>query len=118
MEVAKIIREDFLQQNAFSEHDYNCPLVKSVGMLKCIVTLYTRCMKAVTGSDSLGKTAAAAEGAKTVTWNVIKAQAGKVIAQVTGMKFIDPRTPQDEMNARFAAIIDSINAAFDELTDM
>ena len=37
MEVAKIIREDFLQQNAFTDYDFTCPLVKSVGMLKCIM---------------------------------------------------------------------------------
>ena len=31
MEVAKkLIREDFLDQNAFTEHDYTCPLAKSV----------------------------------------------------------------------------------------
>ncbi len=30
LEIARIIREDFLQQDAFSEHDYNCPLEKSV----------------------------------------------------------------------------------------
>merc|ERR1712045_598244 len=25
LEVAKIIKDEFLQQNAFSKHDYNCP---------------------------------------------------------------------------------------------
>lgn len=30
LDVARIVREDFLQQNAFSEYDFNCPLVKSV----------------------------------------------------------------------------------------
>merc|ERR1712087_291328 len=40
MEVAKIIREDFLQQNAFTDYDFTCPLTKSVGMLKCIITFY------------------------------------------------------------------------------
>jgi len=30
MEIAKIIREDFLQQNAFTDYDYTCPLGKSV----------------------------------------------------------------------------------------
>lgn len=30
MEVARIIKEDYLQQNAFSDYDYNCPLYKSV----------------------------------------------------------------------------------------
>ena len=28
MEVAKIIREDFLQQNAFTDYDFMCPLNK------------------------------------------------------------------------------------------
>lgn len=28
MEVAKIIREDFLQQNAFTDYDFMCPLIK------------------------------------------------------------------------------------------
>ena len=28
MEIAKIIREDFLQQNAFTDYDYTCPLEK------------------------------------------------------------------------------------------
>lgn len=83
LEIAKIIREDYLQQNAFSEHDFNCPLTKSVGMLRVIVHLYRRCLKAVTGSDAVGATAAAAAGAKTVTWNVIKATQAKIINKVS-----------------------------------
>ena len=67
LEIAKIIREDYLQQNAFSEHDFNCPLPKSIGMLRAIVTLYTRCLKAVTGGDAVGKAVAVSDGAKTVT---------------------------------------------------
>jgi V-type H+-transporting ATPase subunit A len=117
LEIAKIIREDYLQQNAFSEHDFNCPLVKSIGMLRTIVTLYTRCVKAVTGGDAVGKTVSAAEGAKTVTWNVIKATAGPVIHKVTEMKFLDPRTPEPEMAAYFARLGDAVNAAFDEMMD-
>lgn len=117
LEIAKIIREDFLQQNAFSEHDYNCPLPKSIGMLRTIVTLYNRCVKAVTGSDAVGRTVAAVDGAKTVTWNVIKAQCGRIIYRVTEMKFKDPRTPTEELGKYFGQLIDDINAAFDELAE-
>jgi V-type H+-transporting ATPase subunit A len=92
LEIAKIIREDYLQQNAFSKYDYNCPLDKSVGMLRVIVQLYKRCLKAVTGSDQLGSTAAAVAGAKTITWNVIRATQVKLINRVTDMKFLDPKT--------------------------
>jgi V-type H+-transporting ATPase subunit A len=37
LEVAKIIREDFLQQNGYSPHDFLCPLAKTIGMMKVIV---------------------------------------------------------------------------------
>ena len=40
MDVADIIIEDFLQQNAFSDYDKTCPIYKAIGMLKCIITLY------------------------------------------------------------------------------
>ena len=86
LELAKIIREDYLQQNAFSEHDFNCPLTKSVGMLRVIVQLYRRALKAVTGSDATGAAAATAAGAKTITWNVIKATQSKLINRVTVRK--------------------------------
>lgn len=47
LEVAKLIREDYLQQNAFSEYDYTCPPSKMRGMLKNFVTFYECGVKAV-----------------------------------------------------------------------
>merc|ERR1712003_366514 len=55
MEVAKLIREDFLAQNAFTEFDYTCPLVKTVGMLKVIITFYDLCQKAIADSPADAK---------------------------------------------------------------
>ena len=43
LEIAKIIREDFLQQNAFSDHDYNCPLHKSVRPW-CLLLSHAGCL--------------------------------------------------------------------------
>jgi len=40
LEIAKIIREDYLQQNAFTSWDFTCPLDKSIGMMRCIVMFY------------------------------------------------------------------------------
>ncbi len=34
LEVARLIREDYLNQNAFSPHDYTCPPSKTLGMLR------------------------------------------------------------------------------------
>ncbi|MCD6403536.1 MAG: ATP synthase subunit A [Candidatus Aenigmarchaeota archaeon] len=45
LEVAKMLREDFLQQNAFHEVDTYCPLQKQYYMLKTILTFYDVAMK-------------------------------------------------------------------------
>merc|ERR1711976_667676 len=55
LEVAKIIKDEFLQQNAFSDYDYNCPLYKTVGMLKCIVVYYENCCKVLKESQNSEK---------------------------------------------------------------
>ena len=53
LQVAKIIREDFLAQNAYSPYDPCCPFYKSVWMLKNIILFYTLALKAVelSGTD-------------------------------------------------------------------
>ncbi len=40
IEAGKMLREDFLQQSAFSEVDAYCPLIKSYGILKAILSFY------------------------------------------------------------------------------
>lgn len=51
LEVAKIIREDYLQQDAFSNYDYNCPLYKSSGMMRCIICYYEDARKTILESS-------------------------------------------------------------------
>merc|ERR1711968_164618 len=55
LEVAKIIREDFLQQNGFSEYDFMCPLAKTIGMMKVIVTFHETGQKAIAESTGDSK---------------------------------------------------------------
>lgn len=40
IEAGKMLREDFLQQSAYSDVDSDCPLTKSYGILKAIIRLY------------------------------------------------------------------------------
>lgn len=47
LEVAKSLREDFLQQNAFHEIDTYCSLPKQFRMLKLILTFYEEARKAL-----------------------------------------------------------------------
>lgn len=45
LKTAQIIKEEFLQQNSFSQNDYNCPMHKTMGMMKCIVKFHESCLK-------------------------------------------------------------------------
>ncbi len=47
LEVARMIREDYLQQSAFSDVDAFCPLKKQYWMLKVIITFYHSTMEAL-----------------------------------------------------------------------
>eukprot|EP00536_Pseudo-nitzschia_multiseries_P004756 jgi/Psemu1/64770/estExt_Genemark1.C_820020 len=107
MEVAKLIREDFLAQNAFTEFDYTCPLVKTVGMLKVIITFYNLSQKAIADSPADSK----------ITYAHIRTALAPVIQKVVDAKYVMPRDPVEKINAVYAKIIDEMTNEFQTLTD-
>lgn len=106
LEIARIIREDFLQQNGFSDHDFTCPLVKTVGMLKCIVTFYDEAMKAITASTG---------GDLKLTWNTIAKRLSKQYIALTDMKFVNPKLEEHEIATHYNDLAKEITTAFRDL---
>ena len=47
LEVAKIIKDDYLAQNGFSPHDKTCPFYKMYWMMKNIIAFYKLAQKAI-----------------------------------------------------------------------
>jgi len=107
MEVAKLIREDFLAQNAFTEFDYTCPLVKTVGMLKVIITFYNLSQKAIADSPADSK----------ITYAHIRTALAPTIQKVIDTKYVLPRDSPDSINANYQVIIDELLSEFQTLTD-
>jgi len=107
MEIAKLIREDFLAQNAFTEHDYTCPLSKTVGMLNLIVTLYDLCQKSIADSPADAK----------LTYAHIKTALGPSIQKVIDAKYVCPKTPDEEVARQYGLIIDELHREFQALCD-
>eukprot|EP00495_Collosphaeridae_sp_1-RS-2012_P008698 TRINITY_DN867_c0_g2_i2.p1 TRINITY_DN867_c0_g2~~TRINITY_DN867_c0_g2_i2.p1 ORF type:complete len:159 (+),score=14.41 TRINITY_DN867_c0_g2_i2:337-813(+) len=98
LEVAKIIREDFLQQNAFTDFDYFCPISKTIGMLRAIVTFYEECLAALSsGADELK-----------ITWALLNASCKDVMQNITKSKRIEPKQPDAEIEKQFDTICDEI----------
>merc|ERR1712002_512176 len=80
-EVAKLLKDDFLQQNGYSPYDRYCPFYKTVGMLKNIITFYDLARHSVETT---------AQQEHKVTWNVIREAMSNIIYQLASMKFKDP----------------------------
>lgn len=108
MDVAEIIIDDYLYQNAFTEYDYTCPLPKSIGMLKSIITFYDNCQRAIAESPA----------EKKVTWAYLKTTMGGVMQKVIDAKFLNPKTPVDEIRAHYDALCREIEEGFQAIGDV
>jgi V-type H+-transporting ATPase subunit A len=107
LETAKIIREDFLQQNGFSDYDFFCPLAKTIGMMKVIVGFHEAAQRAIAESSGESK----------ITWGMIYANCRELIVKVTAMKFELPRQPDDHFKKTFNALHEEVVNAFRTLAE-
>jgi len=107
LDVAKLIKDDFLQQNGFTSYDRMCPFWKTVWQLRNIVTFYNLAQKAVSRS---------AEDKK-VSWQTIKNQMGDILYRLTSMKFQEPKSGQEAVSKHMKQLNDEINEAFRKLED-
>jgi len=81
LEVAKLLKDDFLQQNGYSPYDRYCPFYKTVGMLKNTIAFYDLARHAVEST---------AQSENKITWGVIREAMGNILYQLSSMKFKDP----------------------------
>ncbi len=94
LEVARMIREDFLQQNAFHEIDTYCPPLKAHYMMKSIIMFYRRGKEAIE-----------------IGVPVEKIRKLPVREKIARMKEI----PNEGFESQFTDIWNQINREFDEL---
>jgi len=103
LECAKIIREDFLQQNGFSEHDFMCPLAKTIGMMKMICQFHDKAQKIISETS--------AKESK-VTWSTIRNSMRDTISNITSMKFENPRSSEQHFKTFFEKLSKEIDDQF------
>jgi len=73
LEVARMLKDDFLQQNGMSEYDRYCPFYKTAGMLKNFVAFHDAALRAVAQGD--------------LTFAKIKDVASDLMFKLSQMKF-------------------------------
>ncbi|XP_072839898.2 V-type proton ATPase catalytic subunit A [Pogona vitticeps] len=109
LEVAKLIKDDFLQQNGYSSYDRFCPFYKTVGMLQNMIAFYELARHAVE---------ATAQSEHKITWAVIRENLGDVMYKLSSMKFQDPvKDGEAKIKAHYAQLNEEMQNAFRNLED-
>ncbi|KAI5181364.1 V-type H+-transporting ATPase subunit A [Nematocida sp. AWRm80] len=91
LDISKVIREDFLQQNGVSSYDKYCPFYKTVHMAKNIVSYYTMCKEFL-------------EGGVSNSWDSLKNDTKEILYKLTRMKFEDPAQGEETVKQKLQDI--------------
>ncbi|PNY25327.1 V-type proton atpase catalytic subunit a [Tolypocladium capitatum] len=115
LDLASLIKEDFLQQNGYSDYDQYCPIWKTEWMMKLMVGFHDESQKAIAQGQS---------------WARVREATSDLQAKLRRLKFELPTDGQDvickkyeeiqqQMTDKFASVMDDMElpAMSDELLD-
>ncbi|KAF2113784.1 ATP synthase alpha/beta family, nucleotide-binding domain-containing protein [Lophiotrema nucula] len=102
LDVATLLKEDFLQQNGYSDYDQFCPLWKTEWMMKNMMAFHDEAQKAVSQGQS---------------WARVRAATSEIQSELRSMKFEVPKEGEEKickkyeelhqkLTDKFAAVID------------
>jgi len=106
LDVASCIRNDFLQQNGFTEWDKQCPFWKTTWMMRNFVAYFDHAIAALTQSAD-----------HKLSWSHVKQQTAEVYKKLSDMKFQLPSQGEDAVTQWMKHVNDDIKNAFSALND-
>lgn len=102
LDVATLIKEDFLQQNGYSTYDAFCPIWKTFDMMKAFISYHDEAQKAVSNGAN---------------WSKLSEATSDVKHAVSSSKFFEPSRGQNEVHGEFEKLLSTIQERFAESTD-
>jgi len=109
LEVARVIKDDFLQQNSYTPYDRFCPFYKTVGMMRNISAFYDMSKQVVNRT---------AQSDNKVTWQVIRDAMGPIMYDLSSMKFKNTFDDGEvKVKREFDDLYENIQGAFRNLED-
>jgi len=102
LDMATLIKEDFLQQNGYSEYDAFCPIWKTEWMMKLMMGFHDEAQKAV---------------AQGHTWAKIREATQDLMAQLRQLKFELPSDGREAVCKRYEAIQQAMLDKFASVVD-
>ena len=101
LDVASLLKDDFLQQNGYSDYDQFCPLWKTEYMMKAFMGYHNEAQKAIAQGQN---------------WNKVREATADLQNALRSMKF---EVPEDEaeISAKYEKILQSMTERFASVSD-
>ncbi|KXN90454.1 V-type proton ATPase catalytic subunit A [Leucoagaricus sp. SymC.cos] len=100
---ARMLKDDFLQQNGMSEYDRYCPFYKTSAMLRNFVAFHDAAIRAVTQHD--------------LTFSKIKDSAADIMFKLSQMKFESPSQGKEPIKQKMDAVYNQIQDKFRQIVE-
>ena len=107
LDMAKLIKDNYLAQNFYSSYDYWCPLQKTVGMTKCMARFYNNTQELLRERRDSKE--------NKFTWAMISSEVKEIKKELIDMKFISPKSDPKVMDEKFNQILEQIHQTFENL---
>lgn len=105
LDIAKLLKDDFLQQNGYSSYDRFCPFYKTAGMLRNMVNFHDQAVHAVEASDGA------------YSWAKIREATGDMMYRLSSMKFEDPAQGEAVIKEKYSKLAKEMDEKFRTLTE-
>ena len=104
LEVAGIIKNDYLQQNGISDYDCFCPFYKTTGMLRNMVEYHNKAQAALSNNPEM-------------TWSRMREHTNEILFRLTQQKFEDPKQGREEILKKYDQLTADMTESFRSLAD-
>ncbi|KZF20201.1 vacuolar ATP synthase catalytic subunit A [Xylona heveae TC161] len=102
LDVAAMIKDDFLQQNGYSDYDQFCPLWKTEWMMKAFMAFHDESQKAVSQGQA---------------WNKIRDATSDLQANLRSMKFELPGDGEEAVSKKYEDLLQKLLERFASVAD-
>lgn len=102
LDVATLLKEDFLQQNGYSTYDQFCPIWKTYDMMRAFMAYHDEAQKAVANGAS---------------WAKLSEATADIKHAVSSAKFFEPSDGEEAAKKEFSALLTRISEKFAEASE-
>jgi len=107
LDIAKLIKEEFLQQNGYSDYDKFCPFYKTIWMMRNFILYYDLSQQSLEQAPSEMK----------LTWTQILEETQDLKDRIVGMKFEAPSQGEEYNVTVFKKLHEDITHKYKQYTD-